>query len=385
MGISKTQSEFLNFTRWIAAAFVVLEHSRSLLFKDYGLIEFPGVIEKAFYFATGFGHEAVVIFFVTSGYLVGGKTCDLVNQDRFQWRRYLADRTSRLYAVLAAALVIGGLLDWTGSLYFNSFGFYTNQTPENVAVIGGDFTQRISISHFAISLLMLQEVWLPSFGSNGPLWSLAHEWWYYLLFPTLLGCLRGSLFGRLACVLLFSVFYSLLTSYILILFGVWLLGVVGWKMNGRRWMSPLLSLPLFLLALLLMRLEIQLFPYANQYFLGIGFVLLLNSFAQCQRDWLFGRTSRWLADFSYSLYLMHLPVILFATSVLFTLSGRSTRYELSMSSAVLFAAVILIAYLVSFALSLITESKTRQIRDWLYSVIGVGPRQTIGTPCAIPD
>src|SRR5712671_7599591 len=30
--------------------------------------------------------------------------------------------------------------------------------------------------------MQLQEIIVPSLGSNGPLWSFANEWWYYVLF-----------------------------------------------------------------------------------------------------------------------------------------------------------------------------------------------------------
>ena len=61
--IGKSQSDFLNLARWVAAALVVVEHVRNLIFIDYGSLESPTVIHKGFYFLTGFGHEAVVIFF----------------------------------------------------------------------------------------------------------------------------------------------------------------------------------------------------------------------------------------------------------------------------------------------------------------------------------
>lgn len=104
--ISKSQSEYLNLTRWVAALLVVVEHVRNLLFQDYGSLTQPSAPFKVLYFATGFGHEAVVVFFVTSGFLVGGKVWERWRTGPIQWRRYLADRTSRLYAVLVFALIL---------------------------------------------------------------------------------------------------------------------------------------------------------------------------------------------------------------------------------------------------------------------------------------
>ena len=38
-----------------------------------------------------------------------------------------------------------------------------------------------------MNAFFLQTIVGPTFGSNGPLWSLAYEWWYYVLFPLALG------------------------------------------------------------------------------------------------------------------------------------------------------------------------------------------------------
>src|SRR5207302_8969523 len=44
---------------------------------------------------------------------------------------------------------------------------------------------------FLGNLLGLQTVCVPSFGSNGPLWSLANEWWYYCFFILLVAPFGG--------------------------------------------------------------------------------------------------------------------------------------------------------------------------------------------------
>jgi hypothetical protein len=40
-----------------------------------------------------------------------------------------------------------------------------------------------------VNAFFLQTIAGPTFGSNGPLWSLAYEWWYYVLFPLVLAAL----------------------------------------------------------------------------------------------------------------------------------------------------------------------------------------------------
>ena len=65
-----------DYLRVIVANLVVLGHLRALLFVDYHqlLPENQNISSKLFYLVTSSGHEAVIIFFVLSGFLVGGTT-----------------------------------------------------------------------------------------------------------------------------------------------------------------------------------------------------------------------------------------------------------------------------------------------------------------------
>ena len=195
--ISVSQSRFLDFVRWFAATLVVIEHVRSLLIVDYGSLQSSGVFAKAFYFFTGFGHESVVVFFVISGFLVGGKVLDDWHKDRFQWNRYLCDRISRLYSVLIVALLLGTVIDTTGSTWFSATGMYDGDRAEQIAVLTTESANRVHPTVFVGNLVMLQNIYVPTYGSNGPLWSLAHEWWYYLLFPLLLCTFKDSIQFRI--------------------------------------------------------------------------------------------------------------------------------------------------------------------------------------------
>ena len=72
---------------------------------------YDGVIVKAIYLATDCGHQAVIWFFVISGFLVGGSVVNDIRRDRFQFGRYAINRFSRLYVVLIPALLIGYCID----------------------------------------------------------------------------------------------------------------------------------------------------------------------------------------------------------------------------------------------------------------------------------
>jgi peptidoglycan/LPS O-acetylase OafA/YrhL len=85
----------------------------------------------AAYLITGLGHQWVIVFFVLSGYLVGGSVLRSVAVNHWSWRVYLLNRLTRLYAVLIPALVFGGLLD-LGASTSSEYPVSTVVTPERM-------------------------------------------------------------------------------------------------------------------------------------------------------------------------------------------------------------------------------------------------------------
>ena len=61
----------LDMIRGLAALEVCLGHLRGFFLVDYGQTQ-GGLAAKLFYTLTGMHHQAVMIFFVLSGFLVGG-------------------------------------------------------------------------------------------------------------------------------------------------------------------------------------------------------------------------------------------------------------------------------------------------------------------------
>ena len=104
-------SALLNACRWGAALLVVLGHARHLILIDYNHVEYKNIFIKGLYFITGLGHEAVVVFFVISGFLVGGLTLRKWST-QISYKDYFAARFSRIYSVLVPALIVGAGLDW---------------------------------------------------------------------------------------------------------------------------------------------------------------------------------------------------------------------------------------------------------------------------------
>src|SRR5262249_53262489 len=55
--------------------------------------------------------------------------------------------------------------------------------------------QDLTLRTFVGNLLFLQTIFCTTFGSNGPLWSLSNEFWYYVLFPLGFGAV-AALVGK---------------------------------------------------------------------------------------------------------------------------------------------------------------------------------------------
>jgi peptidoglycan/LPS O-acetylase OafA/YrhL len=99
-------SGWLDAFRALAAFAVLYSHCRTSFLWSVS----PGMVlsipSRVMYFLSGFGEEAVIVFFVLSGYLVGGTVIRSVRERRWSWRRYLLQRGTRLYVVLIPALFL---------------------------------------------------------------------------------------------------------------------------------------------------------------------------------------------------------------------------------------------------------------------------------------
>src|SRR5262245_43740160 len=99
--LSKTVSVHLDVIRGVAAVAVLGGHIRGLFFAEYNQLAAHPLWVTVMYGVTSLGHQAVMVFFVLSGFLVGGSV--LKNLDNWSWRDYLINRLTRLYVVLLPA------------------------------------------------------------------------------------------------------------------------------------------------------------------------------------------------------------------------------------------------------------------------------------------
>lgn len=152
-------SKLVDSVRIFAAWCVLLGHCFSLfeitIFKD----------EEHFFYIQ---NMAVVIFFTLAGFLMAysiEKRKELIT-----WKGYLLHQGTRIYKVYVPALLLVALIDKISMIcYPTSYKYYDSYTIET----------------FIENLLMLQNINIldvvPRFASDMPLWTMAIEWWLYVI------------------------------------------------------------------------------------------------------------------------------------------------------------------------------------------------------------
>ncbi len=145
------------------------------------------------------------------------------------------NRITRLELVLLPALVLGFLWDQIGMRLPQATPIYYGEMykffPASVAL-------RSTAPVFFGNLFFLQSVVSPVFGSNGPLWSLSYEFWYYILFPALMIAAaswtgirsRGCLYFGLALLMFWFVGIQISLYFL-----IWLMGALIGRLPRLNW------------------------------------------------------------------------------------------------------------------------------------------------------
>lgn len=102
---SYQHSVLISALRTIAALQVVAAHLRGELFPSLKTVADPSLWYQGLAFFTGFSHIAVVIFFLLSGWLVGGSLLNKLGEPNCMMS-YAIDRLTRMWIVLVPAFVL---------------------------------------------------------------------------------------------------------------------------------------------------------------------------------------------------------------------------------------------------------------------------------------
>lgn len=363
-GLSAT----LDLARWSVAMLVVLYHVAFNVFysPDKSKTVFTGVTGFLFRMLTDSGEPAVVWFFVLSGFLVGGGALADIKRNRFAPGRYAAHRVARILTVLIPALLVGLCFD---AIRIGLFGL-------NVEA-GGERSESYAITTIIGNAVSLQRILVPIAGSNSPLWTLALEVWYYVIFGLTAAGLaarnRNVALACLAAAFAVLVVVSLKRPALPVLFPIWLVGVavrlcprplIRWTLLS--WM--LAAAALFGYTFLHDRLGI-----AYSYLIALTFANALLATQQAQFEFGAGpvRFSRAMADFSFSLYIIHAPVMhLLLTLFNGTSSPRLGYAAITAQSLGLFGAVCLLCVGFAALFAQLVETRTPRVRRWLEDKFG---------------
>jgi peptidoglycan/LPS O-acetylase OafA/YrhL len=375
--LSPAASAHLDLVRGIAALLVMCGHLRALFFVDFRQLESTNPVLDLLYFTTGLGHQAVILFFVLSGFLISSAIFSRQATGTWSWRNYAIDRSSRLYAVLVPGLLLGLFWDTLGLSTFAATGLYSRPLEAFGPAVAHE---RLSIPILLGNLLFLQTIACPTFGSNGPLWSLANEFWYYLLFPVLLGvghAWRANAKVRAVVLSMLGIAVAVFVGWhVLKDFPVWLVGTVLVAAHTRRSIRTMAARRLYLVVAslsfcaILVAARVGLPIAAGNLALGAAFGAFLLAVLQSHlggSSVTYTRVARWMAGFSYSLYVLHFPILLFARAWLVPAERwRPDGLHLTIAAAV-GVGTLAFAWLVS----LFTEHKTDRVRQWIRSVTGI--------------
>jgi peptidoglycan/LPS O-acetylase OafA/YrhL len=296
--------ERLEAARGGAAVYVMLHHAMP---RDLELFGLP----VSYLFR--FGQEAVVLFFLLSGFVIALS----VSRRPLSAVAYLRARFLRIFVPLvpalmlsyfAQALISGGLPD-----------------PDPASLLGNlAMTQ---------DLTFLPGTWTAPYMGNNPLWSLSYEWWFYVAFLLLMmttksWATRTVIVTAVAilCAALYP-FWPDWTLRVAFSMTIWWTGVLAAKawlerqMDGWRGLLP--AMPLAATALVLAAAVgltggfsesgVGGSPVVEVRRLIAGLAIFVAALAWRGVGWRgfdrVGIAFAWVAPISYGLYIVHRPIL----------------------------------------------------------------------------
>ncbi|PWF48715.1 acyltransferase family protein [Massilia glaciei] len=353
-------SLLISLLRGLAALQVAAAHLRAEIFPGFKTVADPSLWYQVLALATGFAHQAVVVFFLISGWLVGGSLLNKIGQPD-ALKLYAVDRVTRLWTVLIPTFGLIVLI-----------GMVTNTVDPGRPDLGS--AGAYSLLSFAGNLFGLQTIAVPNFGGNYVLWSLANESWYYLMFPLLLIGFTSKARGKRAlAAAAFALAAAFVTFPILIYLAVWLLGTAFSRIKIDC-SNTLRVLVFAVLAMLSLYYRVKgsnddLVPasFVQDMILSIVFLMLLSSmqFKADSSSRLLARVKKganFFSDFSFTLYVVHVPVIGLLTYYGLAWFGTRRLAPADPASALIYAGVL--AGIVAFAylFYLAFEAHTPRVR-----------------------
>ena len=318
--LAPCQIDYLNLVRALAAQIVLIGHSTAyfLAGQDRG-----GRWETS----------GVLVFFLLSGFLIALSVQQKRDRTEYRFGHYLIDRFVRIFSGYLPALIMVWVVD--GLMRdLPGYPYAASSTPlqwvGNLVML-----QEYPLFQILRRLGMADRTWfIEAFGSGRPFWTVAIEWWIYLFFGYLAFFVarRKRLTGRdilvLAAVGIVPI-YNAMGGVGQCLSFVWMIGAAAAWLQDRlmrrggpaalpgrhRWAQGLAGLVLLSAVLLAGRLmadegrvyDLQFAIFAAGALFGLFFLLGMRPITVPR---LVSRAIDRIADYSYSLYLIHYSVLI---------------------------------------------------------------------------
>jgi peptidoglycan/LPS O-acetylase OafA/YrhL len=334
MKIAQSTSTYLNALRGVSASAVVLYHFRD---KNFG----PEWLTSWF---PSNGRDWVIVFFVMSGFVVS------MLAEQKSAAEFAKDRAVRIYLVALPVLLLSFLL----SIFFPSMG-----PPEYAQALD------TPLLTYGLNAVFLSQSWSFAFLPflDGPYWSLSYEVMYYLIF--------GLAFYSAVPVRAVMTAAAILLAgpKVMALFPCWLAGMAAYKMRDSKPIPATVAWLVWagapLVLILLFNAGLKDFADSFGYFNGtmsVGYfqswlvaaAVAVHVWAACQIDFHFPailtEAANKLAGMSFSLYLLHLPVLYILGSI------ASDRNSLGF-----FLIALPFVFFSSYLFSLVTERNRKNV------------------------
>jgi peptidoglycan/LPS O-acetylase OafA/YrhL len=373
-------SAWLDAIRWVSALLVVLAHAGGILLLP--LSDTPAasrtLLHFGYSFVGGMGHYAVIVFFVMSGYLVGGSLIRDFDLGRLDLRSYALRRATRLYVVLLPALLLSGGAAILGMAIYpgvDGRGVYTLTWAADA-----------SGATAACNAVFLQGVLCSQYAGNVSLWSLYNEGWYYALFPLLIlplyrrgGGVAFGCFLAAATMLVLSVVQTSIAP-LAIYFFIWGIGAFASfarlpdRMPAKS--RPILLAAVFILLISVLRVAFgptieygaELKSYVFDLVVGLLFGYLIVSMRDADRLTVppVPALHKRLAGMSYTTYCVHVPLLLLFASAMMALTGEGYRpVPDGVDDWIRLGAGLLATLGAAYVLAQLTEAHTDGVRRYL--------------------
>lgn len=347
---------WLDPLRALSALFVLFVHVRTVLFEQYdNLVPMSqNVFTQLFFMLCGLGGFSVCMFYILSGFLVGGRTITQIIDGRASAKRFLFNRLFRLGVPLTGALcliVIVNLILGEKTDFIQLLGQYTG----------------------------LQGVIFRDYG--GVFWTLPYEIWFYaiLLAVIIISHNRRLLIGTIMLMLSLLVFSRLLPQFLYII----PLGIICYYLKdhriSRRVMTILwISMPILFISYLIggihsLAVRIGYIKY-SQIFIPIIQIVLFTNISVLISQYVLqkpenrisiflNRYGKSFAAISYTLFLTHYQVLR-VWSACVNAYNQVTPWTIGA-----FVAVCIICILFAYLMYLVFERNTSKVQNRIETFI----------------